>query len=67
MGPILDHGDPQRQSYAYSQERRPRMFDNAGDGMNTGQTTEASLQFLPAHQIQTNGGEVPAFISSAQQ
>ena len=68
MGPILDHGDPQRQSYAYSQERRPRMFDNAGmggDGMNTGQTTEASLQFLPTHQA--NGGEVPAFISSAQQ
>ena len=70
MGPILDHGDPQRQSYAYSQERRPRMFDNAGvggDGINSGQTTEASLQFLPAHQIQNNGGEVPAFISSAQQ
>ena len=46
------------------------MFENtgmSGDGINSGQTAEQSLQFLPAHQIQASGAEVPAFISSAQQ
>ena len=35
QGPVVDHNDPQRQSYAYSQERRPRMFEGGLGGDST--------------------------------
>jgi hypothetical protein len=69
LGPIPDHSDPKRQSYAYSQERRPRLFDPNGlDSGNAGQTNgplEQSHQILPTHSIQ--GEAVPNFIGGPPQ
>lgn len=45
LAPIADHNDPQRQSYAYSQERRPKLFDSNGLELgNTGQSNGALEQ-----------------------
>ena len=61
-GPVIEASDPQRQSYAYSQERRPRMFEPNSliGGDNTGNGPTDSNTALPS------GGEVPAFLVNGQ-
>lgn len=63
QGPI-DHGDPQRQSYAYSQERRPRMFEtNSLNDMSAANAQQNVGPMEQSHQVLPNHGDGPGFIA----
>jgi len=65
LGPVIDTNDPQRLSYAYSQERKPMLLEanSIGESGNN-MSFEQSQKHLPNASLQ--GGDVPTSFKSNQ-